>query len=276
MPDAALDAAARARIRQAPSDPQTPKRSVPSDTRLHSMPWTQTRVTVYGRAIRSSPLSSSTAQPSRSFRDYSDGEIVADGAVHAAALVAGVIGFSVLFQKVAMVGAFSDGVAMAIYAAGFFLLFGFSCAYNMAPASPAKALLRRLDHASIYLMIGGTYTALLSQARASSWVVAFGAFVWTAALSGASVKLFLPGRLDRFAVRLYLAFGWSALVAVKLLVASLPPDTLVFVFAGGALYSVGVAFHLWESLKFQNAIWHACVAIAAACHFAGVLKAVGQ
>src|SRR5271165_4953616 len=250
MPDAALDAAARARIRQAPSDPQTPKRSVPSDTRLHSMPWTQTRVTVYGRAIRSSPLSSSTAQPSRSFRDYSDGEIVADGAVHAAALVAGVIGF--------------------------FLLFGFSCAYNMAPASPAKALLRRLDHASIYLMIGGTYTALLSQARASSWVVAFGAFVWTAALSGASVKLFLPGRLDRFAVRLYLAFGWSALVAVKPLVASLPPDTLVFVFAGGALYSVGVAFHLWESLKFQNAIWHACVAIAAACHFAGVLKAVGQ
>jgi hemolysin III len=221
-------------------------------------------------------LSSPAAQPSRSFRDYSDGEIVADGAVHAAALVAGVIGFSVLFQKVAMVGATSDGLAMAVYAAGFFLLFGFSCAYNMAPPSAAKTLLRRFDHASIYLMIGGTYTALLSQARASLWVVALGAFVWIAALFGASVKLFLPGRLDRFAVRLYLALGWSAVVAVKPLFASLPADTLVFVIVGGVLYSVGVAFYLWESLKYQNAIWHSCVAAAAACHFAGVFQAVGR
>jgi hemolysin III len=42
------------------------------------------------------------------------------------------------------------------------------------------------------------------------------------------------------------------------------------------LYSVGVAFHLWESLKFQSAIWHGCVTVAAACHFAGVLQAVGR
>jgi len=219
---------------------------------------------------------SSPAVSQPSFRDPSQGELVADAAVHAAALVAGVIGFSVLFQKIAMHGALSDGLAMAVYAAGFFLLFGFSCAYNMAPPSPAKALLRRFDHASIYLMIGGTYTALLSQARGSFWVFALGAFVWTAALCGASVKLFLPGRLDRFAVRLYLALGWSALLALKPLVTSLPPDTLAFVFAGGALYSVGVAFHLWESLKFQSAIWHACVTAAAACHFAGVLQAVGR
>ena len=67
------------------------------------------------------------------FRDYGPDELIADAAVHAAAIVAGVIGFSVLFQKVATHGAFGDGVAMTIYAAGFFMLFGFSCAYNMAP-----------------------------------------------------------------------------------------------------------------------------------------------
>ena len=129
-----------------------------------------------------SPLSTPASQPVRRFRNYSEGEIVADGAVHAAALVAGVIGFSVLFQKVTLRGATSDGVAMAIYAAGFFLLFGFSCAYNMTPPSHAKALLRRFDHASIYLMIGGTYTALLSQARASLSLVALATIVWIAAL----------------------------------------------------------------------------------------------
>ena len=92
-----------------------------------------------------------------------------------------------------MRGAVGDGLAMAVYAAGFFLLFGFSCAYNMMPRSPAKAILRRFDHASIYLMIGGTYTALLSQARASLWIVAVISAVWIAALAGASLKLFLPG-----------------------------------------------------------------------------------
>ena len=71
-------------------------------------------------------------------RDYSDGELIADATVHAAALIAGVIGFSVLFQKIALRGDLGDGVAMAVYAAGFFLLFGFSCAYNMAPLSPPR------------------------------------------------------------------------------------------------------------------------------------------
>ena len=216
------------------------------------------------------------SHPRLKFRDYTHGELIADAAVHAAALVAGVIAFSVLFQKVALYGKLSDGAAMAVYAAGFFLLFGFSCAYNMAPPSPAKWLLRRFDLASIYLMIGGTYTALLSQARYAPWVVALVAAVWTGALAGASIKLFLPGRFDRYAIGVYLALGWSALIAVKPLVSALPAQTLALVFAGGALYCVGVAFHLWESLKFQNAIWHGCVTAAAACHFAGVLQAVGR
>ena len=66
------------------------------------------------------------------------GEIIADAAVHAVTIVAGVIGFSVLFQKIALHGAFGDGLAMAAYAAGFFLLFGFSCAYNMTPPSTPR------------------------------------------------------------------------------------------------------------------------------------------
>ena len=218
---------------------------------------------------------SSSVPPSRP-RDYSNGELIADGAVHAAAIITGVTGFSVLFQKIAMRGDVGDGVAMAVYAAGFFLLFGFSCAYNMAPPSPAKAILRRFDHASIYLMIGGTYTALLSQARASLGLVALAAFVWIAVLAGASLKLFLPGRFDRFSVRLYLALGWSAVFAIRPLASALPVDSLALIVAGGLTYSAGVAFFLWENLKFQNAIWHAFVTVAAACQFVGVLEAIGR
>ena len=221
-------------------------------------------------------MSSNIPHLFRGHRDYSAGEIIADATVHAIAIIAGVIGFSVMFQKIAARGDVGDGLAMAAYAAGFFLLFGFSCAYNMTPPSNAKLLLRRFDHASIYLMIGGTYTALLSQARASLSLVALATVVWIAALLGASIKLFLPGRFDRFAVRLYLALGWSAIFAAKPLVETLPTDTLALVAAGGVVYSIGIAFFLWESLKFQTAIWHAFVTVAAACQFAGVLTAIGR
>src|SRR5260370_24320152 len=110
----------------------------------------------------------------------------------------------------------------------------------MAPTWPAKWILRRFDHASIYLMIAGTYTAFLSQAGVSPWVVALAFVVWTGALAGASIKLFLPGRFDRAAIGVCLALGWSALVAVKPLVTALPVETLALVFAGGRLYSPGL------------------------------------
>jgi len=209
-------------------------------------------------------------------RAYSAGEIIADGVVHAVALVAGVIGFAVLFEKIALRGEMTDGLAMALYAAGFFLLFGFSCAYNMTPPSDAKAILRRFDHAAIYLMIGGTYTALISQARASLGLVVLAVSVWIAAIAGASLKLFMPGRFDRLALRLYLALGWSAIFAVKPLVDALPANTLALAVGGGIVYTVGVAFYLWESLKFQTAIWHAFVVAAAACQFIGVFVAIGR
>ena len=216
------------------------------------------------------------SHPVFSHRGYSEGELIADASVHAAAIIAGVIGFSVLFQRIAAHGDVREGIAMALYAAGFFLLFGFSCAYNMAPPSRAKWLLRRFDHASIYLMIAGTYTALLSQTHISLWAVGLVTFVWIGALAGVSLKLFLPGRFDRLAILIYLALGWSALAAIKPLIDALPVATFVLVVIGGALYSIGVAFHLWESLKYQNVIWHSLVVAAAACHGAGVLHAVGR
>jgi len=209
-------------------------------------------------------------------RLHSEGEKIADAAVHLAAIVAGVIAFSVLFQKVALLGRWSDGLAMGVYAAGFFLMFGFSCAYNAAPPSRAKELLRRFDHAAIYMMIAGTYTALLSQTPATLWATLLLAFVWTAALTGAALELVFPGRFDRLAAPIYLALGWAALPAIKPLFLALPFETSALTLGGGLLYSIGVAFHVWETLRFQTAIWHGFVAAAAALQFAGVIAAIGR
>ena len=125
-------------------------------------------------------------------------------------------------------------------------------------------------------MIGGTYTALLSQARASFGLLALASAVWVAAIAGASLKLFLPGRFDGIAVTSLSrarVVGGVRREAARRRAADGHPRARP---RGRRSDLIGVAFFLWESLKFQTAIWHAFVAVAAAIQFAGVLTAIGR
>ena len=71
---------------------------------------------------------------------------------------------------------------------------------------------------------------------------------------------------------LYLLLGWCGVVLVVPLPAALPPGALALLAAGGVLYSIGAAFHLAARLPYHTAAWHACVLVAAACHFVAVLR----
>jgi hemolysin III len=209
-------------------------------------------------------------------RPYSHGELIADGLVHIVAILAGIVGIAVLFVRVVMRGSIAEGLAVAVYAAGFFAMFGFSLAYSMTRSSPLKWLLRRLDHSSIYLMIAGTYTPLLSQLHDRIWAWTLATVVWIGAIAGIVLKVALPGRFDRLSIAVYLLLGWVAVIAAKPLFDSLPGPTLVLMAVGGLLYSAGVVFYLWHSLKFQNAIWHLFVAAAAGCHYAAIVGCIAR
>jgi hemolysin III len=202
--------------------------------------------------------------------NYDRAEIVADGIVHAVGVGLGLAG--AVFLLFAAHIPRGEAAPVAIYAAGLLVVLGLSAAYNMWPVSPVKWLLRRFDHAAIYVLIAGTYTPFLAQAKIGLTGPSLLIFVWLTAFVGAVLKLAYPGRFDRFAIPLYLALGWSGIVAYRPLVAALPSSILWLLAAGGILYSAGVAFHLWERLRFQNAIWHAFVVAAACCHYAAVLE----
>ena len=75
-------------------------------------------------------------------------------------------------------------------------------------------------------------------------------------------------------IGLYLVIGWSGIVLWDH-VLSLPTATLWLLGAGAVLYTAGVIFHVWDSLRFQNAIWHAFVLVATGCHYGAVLCSVG-
>jgi hemolysin III len=139
-----------------------------------------------------------------------------------------------------------------------------------------KEEIRRYDHAAIFLMIAGTYTPFALIAVGGTIGLGLLILVWLVAIGGMMLKLLRPRRFDRASVVLYLALGWVILPAMGLVVATLPTSALVLLVVGGLLYTVGVAFHVWETLPYQNAVWHGFVLVAASCHFVAVLRVVAD
>jgi hemolysin III len=149
-----------------------------------------------------------------------------------------------------------------VYVIGLVML-ALSAAYNMWPVSPTKWILRRFDHSAIYLLIAGTYTPFLAQMKSVLALAGLGIGVWLSAIIGIALKLALPGRFDRLSVVLCLLLGWSGIIAYDSLASVLPSASLWLLAIGGILYSVGALFHVWQGLRFHNAIWHGFVVIAA-------------
>jgi hemolysin III len=205
--------------------------------------------------------------------DYDRGETIADGIVHALGLILAPIGAAALIVVAVHSGSAAQIAAVLIYLAGLLTLLGSSAAYNLWPVSPIKWLLRRVDHSAIYLLIAATYTAFLLPMPGESPAVLL-SVIWLAALGGMTIKLVWPGRFDRASIALYLMMGWSIVFALRPISMAIPLETLRLIVVGGALYSLGVIFHVWRSLRFQNAIWHSFVLAAAACHYAAVLTSV--
>ena len=206
--------------------------------------------------------------------NYDRAEIIADGIIHAIGVLSGIIAATVLVVLAVVYADATDVVGVSIYVAGLLSMLVLSATYNLWPVSPAKWLLRRFDHSAIYLLIAATYTPFILELKDSVFALALLVCVWCVAIVGIVLKLRYPGRFDRVAVGIYLAMGWSGMMLYDSVVKALPAAALGFVLAGGVLYSLGVIFHAWRRLRFQNAIWHGFVLAGAACHYTAVLDLV--
>lgn len=201
-------------------------------------------------------------------------ELIADGVVHVVGIALGVIGAAVLIVIAAMKHSYVEVIAVSIYAAGMIAMFSLSALYNIARKSRYREYFQRLDHSGIFLMIAGTYTAFTMLMLKGEWAVYLMAIVWSVASLGILIKLLWPKRLQGVTTGLYIALGWVGIIAIEPIFASLGVAALVLLAVGGALYTIGVVFHLWERLPYQNAIWHGFVVAAAGSHYGAVLTSL--
>jgi hemolysin III len=200
-------------------------------------------------------------------------ERTADNVVHVIGIVAALIAVGTMLVVAVRHLPTKATASLAIYGAGMLAMFGCSAAYHMVPAASWKNFLRRLDHAAIFLKIAGTYTPFAIKMGGAIGLGVLGS-VWLVALLGAAGKLLLASTWDRFAVPLYLVLGWVGLVVFQPLAGALAPTSLILLGIGGVVYSVGVVFHLWRSLPYQNAVWHTFVLAGTGCHFVAVTSAI--
>jgi len=175
----------------------------------------------------------------------------------------------------------ADGVLGKLMSAVFFLttvlLFGGSALYHRFNWSPAtKAVLRRIDHANIFLLIAGTYTPIATLGLPMPQSVILISIVWGVALAGIAFRVFWLSAPRWLYVVLYLGLGWAALMYVVDFFHWIPVS-MILVFVGGLFYTAGAVVY---ALKRPNPspkhfgfheIFHACTLAAFLCHWTAVL-----
>jgi hemolysin III len=205
------------------------------------------------------------------FTSYSPEERIADTVIHLLGVCAGTIAVLAMMISAVLLSPLPIAVSLGIYGVGMLAMFGCSAAYNLNRLPEWDGILRRLDHAAIFVKIAGTYTpfAVIMGGVAGYLLLAF---VWIVALVAAAGKL-LKAHWKGIDIAIYLSLGWVGVLAYRPLSEAIPTAALVLLAIGGVLYSVGVIFHLWRGLKYQNAVWHAFVLAATGCHFGAVTTA---
>lgn len=202
---------------------------------------------------------------------YSIREEIANTATHSAGVLLSIAALAILVTFSSLNGDVWDITSSSIYGTTLILLYTASSLYHGIPYVKAKQVLRRLDHAAIFLLIAGTYTPFVLVNLRGPWGWTLFGLVWSTAIIGVILETVSRKRYKRLSIGLYLGLGWIILIAIKPLLASVETGGLILLLAGGLCYSLGVIFYIWKKLAYSHAIWHLFVLAGSVLHFFSVL-----
>lgn len=161
-------------------------------------------------------------------------------------------------------------ISSIVFGCTLVLMYVSSTLYHSATNPRWKHIFRIADHASIYLLIAGSYTPFMLVTLRESWGWIVFTVIWSLAFSGVVFKMFFVHRFELLSTIIYLLMGWMSLIVVKPIYQLLPAGGLGCVVAGGLCYTVGVIFYVWERLKFSHVLWHLFVLAGSIFHFFAV------
>lgn len=203
----------------------------------------------------------------------SNGEELANTVSHGVGFVAAAIGTPVLLAAAWSRGSIAFLVGTCVFAATFVLLYLGSTIYHVWPRTPFKGALQIVDHSAIFLLIAGTYTPFTMGPLHGPRGWGLLTVVWLLAAFGIALKATKGAKhRPRAAVGLYLGMGWLILVAIQPLAHAVPRTCLLWLVAGGVVYTSGVIFFLNDHRRYCHFVWHLFVLGGTGCHYLAVLS----
>jgi hemolysin III len=170
----------------------------------------------------------------------------------------------------AMNGDLIDIISFSIFGLSLILLYTASTVYHSSKEKKVRRRLRVFDHASIYVLIAGTYTpfALITFGGTIGWFI-FG-LTWGIALIGIILKLFYTGRFKILSTLMYIAMGWLIIFFIQPLTNNLSSTGLIWLLIGGLSYTIGAVIYAIKKIKFNHATFHIFVLAGSFSHFLAV------
>lgn len=186
---------------------------------------------------------------------------------HAIGLGLSVLGLIFLVVKSSLLGTTWHIVSFSIYGVSMVVLYSASTFYHASKTHEHRVRLKVFDHASIYLLIAGTYTPFTLVNLRGPWGWSIFGVVWGIAIIGIILKLFFTGRFKLISTIAYVIMGWIVIIAIKPMVHNTTAQGLWWLFAGGFFYTVGAVLYMFKKMPFNHATFHFFVLAGTICHF---------
>ncbi len=208
---------------------------------------------------------------SNGVNEFSLTEEIWHAITHGVGLALSIAALTIMVAYSAMSGSALSVFASVLFGTTLIILYGSSTLYHALTHHSLKKRFQQFDHASIYILIAGSYTHVTLLSLGGTLGYSIFAFVWSVSLVGIYLKFAYPGRFEKLSLFLYLMLGWLIVIAIKPLFEVMAPGGLWLLLIGGLFYTVGVIFYVWDSLPYNHAIWHLFVLGGSISHFFMVL-----
>jgi hemolysin III len=206
---------------------------------------------------------------------YTLKEEIANSISHGLGVVFSIVALTILLVYSISKSDVTATVAFSIYGASGIFLYLASTLYHSFRIEGVKRILRVFDHSSIYLYIAGCYTPIALLGMEGGWRIGIIVSVWLIAVGGITFKIITYKSMEkykRYSLGIYLAMGWLAVATIKPLLENLPLSFLMYLLAGGLVYTIGTIFYAFKKIPFNHAIWHLFVLVGTVVHFLGIFK----
>ena len=201
-------------------------------------------------------------------------EELVNAITHGLGLALAIAGLVVMIVLAVQRGTAWHIVGCSVYGASLVSVYAASTIYHSVTSSHWKAVFRTVDHACIFLMIAGSYTPFtLTVLRGPTGWILFG-LVWTCAILGTIQKVVGTTSSSPLSTMVYIVMGWSAVFAIRPILANMDWLGIGLLVAGGLSYTLGVYFYARDNQRYYHAVWHLFVLGGSVCHYWAVMHSV--